>query len=42
MADIAAVFGWPPSEMLDMEIDDLMDWHRRARERAGVKGLGRG
>ena len=39
MADVAVVFGWPPSEMLDMTIDELLDWHRRAKERAAVKGL---
>ena len=39
MADVAVVFGWGPSEMREMEIDELLDWHRRAKERAAVKGL---
>ena len=42
MADVAVVFGWGPSELRDMTIDDLIDWHRRARDRAAVKGLQHG
>ena len=34
MADVALVFGWPLSEMRDMEIDELLEWHRMATERA--------
>lgn len=34
MADLAVVFHWPPSEMSAMHIDELMDWHELARERA--------
>lgn len=41
MADIAVVFGWPASELWEMEIDELMDWHKRAIKRLGVKGLTR-
>lgn len=35
MADVAAVFGWPLAELREMEIDELLDWRRRARERSG-------
>ena len=38
MADVAAVFHWPLSELRDMEIDELLDWHRLAIERAGLRG----
>ena len=34
MADVAAVFHWPLSELREMEIDDLLEWHRLAVERA--------
>ena len=34
MADVAAVFHWPLSELREMEIDDLLAWHRLALERA--------
>ena len=34
MADVAAVFHWPPSELRAMEIGELLDWHRLALERA--------
>ena len=34
MADVAAVFGWGPAEMRDMEVDELLEWHRLAMERA--------
>lgn len=36
MADIAAVFHWPPAAMADMEIEELMQWRERARERSGA------
>lgn len=34
MADVAAVFHWPPSELRDMEIEELLDWRKLALERA--------
>jgi len=34
MADIAAVFHWPLSEMDTMAISELMAWHSRAAARA--------
>lgn len=40
MADVAVVFGWPLSELREMEIDELMDWHGRAVQMA-KKGLWR-
>lgn len=30
MADIAAIFHWPPSEMVHMTLDELIDWRERA------------
>lgn len=34
MADIAAVFHWPPSAMDGMGLGELMGWRARAAERA--------
>jgi hypothetical protein len=34
MADLAAVFNWPPDVMEPMPLDELMGWHELARERA--------
>ncbi|MFC3549446.1 GpE family phage tail protein [Lysobacter cavernae] len=36
MADIAAVFHWPPAAMQDMSLPELMEWRERARERSGA------
>lgn len=33
MADVAMVFHFPPGEMLDMDVDDLLEWHSLAVER---------
>ncbi|HBC0987183.1 TPA: GpE family phage tail protein [Escherichia coli] len=30
MADIATVFSWAPSVYHDMELAELMEWHKRA------------
>ncbi len=30
MADIAAIFHWPLSDLCRLPIDELIDWHRRA------------
>ncbi|MXO66263.1 GpE family phage tail protein [Altererythrobacter endophyticus] len=27
MADIAIIFHWPPSDLLEMELEDLLTWH---------------
>ncbi len=35
MADIAAVFHRPLSEMLTMSLSELMEWRERARVRSG-------
>ncbi|WP_084682881.1 GpE family phage tail protein [Perlucidibaca piscinae] len=35
MADIAAVFHWPPSTMDDMDLAELMGWREDARKRCG-------
>jgi len=32
MADIAAIFHWPLSELKDLSIDELTAWQRRAVE----------
>ena len=34
MADVAAVFHWPPETMRGMEIEELLDWRKLAVERA--------
>jgi len=36
MANIAAVFHWPPSEMQRMAVDELLDYHHLAKERGRV------
>lgn len=33
MADVAAVFHWPPPVMDEMGVADLMGWHTRAIDR---------
>jgi len=33
MADLAAVFHWPPDVMWEMYPEDLVRWHALARER---------
>ena len=30
MADIAAIFHWPLSELQALDVDDLVAWHDRA------------
>lgn len=37
MADIAAIFHWPPAAMAPMPLDELMAWRERARIRSGAK-----
>ncbi len=34
MADVAAVFHWPLSELREMEIGELLDWRKLALDRA--------
>ena len=34
MADVAAVFHWPPSELRGMEVAELLKWRKLALERA--------
>ncbi|MBS0489701.1 MAG: GpE family phage tail protein [Proteobacteria bacterium] len=34
MADIATVFHWPLSDLVGMELADLIAWRERARVRA--------
>ena len=38
MADVAAVFHWPLSELRGMEIEELLDWRKLAVERTGLRG----
>lgn len=33
MADIAAIFHWPLSELAAMDLNELIDWRDRAVER---------
>ena len=35
MADIAAIFHWPLSELDAMPIEELCAWRKRAAERSG-------
>lgn len=35
MADVAAIFHWPPSEMDSMSVSELMAWREQARLRSG-------
>lgn len=37
MADVAAIFHWPPTVMDDWTVDELMEWRERARERSGAE-----
>lgn len=40
MADVAAVFHWPPPVMDTMGVPELMGWHARAIERLkALKGI---
>lgn len=36
MADIAAIFHWPPSAFDDMTLPDLAMWREEARKRSGA------
>jgi len=36
MADIATLFHWPPSEMYDMPLGELLDWRHKALIRSGA------
>ena len=33
MADLAFVFGWTPTDMHDLDVRELMDWHAKALRR---------
>ena len=37
MADIAAVFHWPPAAMDPMSLAELADWREQARLRSGAE-----
>jgi hypothetical protein len=37
MADIAAIFHWPPEAMDGMDLAELAAWRERARERSGAE-----
>jgi len=37
MADIAAIFHWPPSEMNAMPLAELLDWRHKAIVRSGTQ-----
>ena len=36
MADIAAIFHWPPSEMHAMPLAELLSWRHKALLRSGT------
>nr|WP_253271837.1 GpE family phage tail protein [Yersinia mollaretii] len=36
MADIAAIFHWPPSELWAMSLTELMRWRHQAMRRSGA------
>lgn len=33
MANLAVVFHWPPAAMDEMELEELLRWENKARER---------
>ncbi|WP_018694450.1 GpE family phage tail protein [Algicola sagamiensis] len=35
LGNIAAVFHWPPSELWDLDLDDIALWHEQAMMRSG-------
>ncbi|HBR1366668.1 TPA: GpE family phage tail protein [Klebsiella pneumoniae] len=35
VADIATIFNWPPSEILAMDIGEVIAWRERAAIRSG-------
>lgn len=37
MADIAAIFHWPPASMAGMSLVDLATWREEARLRSGAE-----
>ncbi len=39
MADIAAIFHWPPAAFDPMTIEELLAWRDRALDRAEMLGL---
>ncbi|RMG58804.1 MAG: GpE family phage tail protein [Gammaproteobacteria bacterium] len=30
-ADLAFAFGWPPSELMELEAVELLSWHQQAQ-----------
>lgn len=36
MADLAAVFHWRPVDMDGLDVQELMEWRERARQRSGA------
>jgi hypothetical protein len=34
MADIAAIFHWPPAAMNEFSLSELVEWQRKAVDRA--------
>lgn len=38
MGDVAAVFHFPPSELWQMRVGELMMWHKQARRFEGKHG----
>ena len=38
MADIAAVFHWPPAALEALTLADLCLWREAARQRSGAEG----
>ncbi|MDO8931504.1 MAG: GpE family phage tail protein [Rhodocyclaceae bacterium] len=37
MADIAAIFHWPPEAMNDMTLTELATWREHARKHSGAE-----
>ncbi|MCG7375217.1 MULTISPECIES: GpE family phage tail protein [Pseudomonas] len=38
MADLAITFHWPPAQLDELSLAELMDWRERARKRASPDG----
>lgn len=40
MAEVAYTFHWPPSELWEMDLDELLEWHMQAARINKLKNPG--